>query len=83
MAAPQVSGALALLTEWWRQYSGWGIFSPAIGKAVIINNAVDLNCDEITDTNDCVDNAIPNKNEGWGRINLEQIMEGPKNFLFF
>lgn len=42
MAAPHVSGACALLIEWWRtQHSGQNP-SPAMLKALLVNGAIDL-----------------------------------------
>ena len=58
MAAPHVTGALALVTEWRRKTTGSDP-SPAFVKAVLINSATDMAA-----------RNIPNRDEGWGRVNL-------------
>lgn len=60
MAAPQVSGALAVLTQWWRINHG-GSPSPALAKALLVNGALDMGAAD-----------VPNNSEGWGRINLRR-----------
>ena len=60
MAAPQVSGTLAALTQWWRINHG-GTPSPALAKALLVNGALDIGAAD-----------IPNNAEGWGRINLRR-----------
>ncbi len=42
MAAAHVSGAVALISEWWRKFNANKIPSPAMVKALLINGAVDL-----------------------------------------
>lgn len=63
MAAPHVTGSVALITQWWRVFNGGTNPSPAMNKALLVNGAVDM------DTAD-----IPNNNEGWGRINLANVI---------
>jgi subtilisin family serine protease len=64
MAAPHVSGALAVITQWWRTFSEGGADpSPAMAKALLVNNAVDMG------TADRWNNA-----EGWGRINITRTI---------
>ncbi len=63
MAAPQVSGAIVLLTEWWRAFNTGANPSPAMAKALLVNGAVDMGTAD-----------IPNFNEGWGRINITNII---------
>jgi subtilisin family serine protease len=58
MAAPHVTGALALVTQWWRKATDSDP-SPAFAKAVLINSATDMGPAN-----------IPNRDEGWGRVNL-------------
>lgn len=41
-ASPQVAGACAILTEWWRNRTGGRNPSPAMLKALVINGAEDL-----------------------------------------
>lgn len=64
MAAPHTSGAVVLLTEWWRRAHGGADPSPAMAKALLINTAVDITGAP----------PIPNFDEGWGRINLTGIL---------
>ncbi len=64
MAAPHVSGAAVLLTEWWRQeFPAAGDPSPAMLKALLVNGTVDMGTAD-----------IPNNNEGWGRIHLPSMI---------
>lgn len=58
MAAPHVAGAVALVTDWWRDVAGTDP-SPAFVKAVLINSTTDMG-----------QRDIPNRDEGWGRVNL-------------
>ena len=67
MAAPQVSGAAALIVEWWKNSHGGAVPSPAMVKALLINTAVDM----VGGTN--VGTNIPNNNQGWGRIHLGNV----------
>ncbi|MCK5608563.1 S8 family serine peptidase, partial [Candidatus Pacearchaeota archaeon] len=64
MAAPHVSGAAALITEWWGDNNEEARPMPATVKALLINTAVDMG-----------DADIPNKNEGWGRVFLPPIFD--------
>jgi hypothetical protein len=66
-AAPQVAGAAALFTQFWKNGNGGAYPSPALIKAAIINTAQEMN--GLT-TNTA---AIPNGNEGWGRIYLKNM----------
>ena len=64
MAAPQVTGAVALITQWWRRSAQGENPSAALTKALLVNSATDMG---IAD--------IPNVNEGWGRVNLRQLFD--------
>lgn len=66
-AAPQVAGAAALFTQAWKENNGGMNPSPALIKAAILNTG-----QEMTGVN--VGTAIPNGNEGWGRINLKYML---------
>jgi hypothetical protein len=66
-AAPQIAGAAALFTEFWKNGHAGANPSPALVKAAIINSARDANG---TDTLA----AIPNGNEGWGRVFLKGML---------
>ncbi len=63
LAAPHVSGAIVLLSQWWRAQHQGIDFSPAMAKALLVNSAVDMGAPD-----------IPNVNEGWGRINLASLL---------
>ncbi len=62
MAAPHVTGTVALIHEWWRINNDDADPSPAMDKALIINSAYDMGVPD-----------IPNNNEGWGRIHLGRL----------
>lgn len=63
-ASPKTAGACALLTQWWRRHNHGRDPSPALLRALIVNGAVDTQ----------FRGAIPNKYQGWGRLNLENIL---------
>lgn len=62
-AAAHTSGAIALATEWWRTFNDGADPSPAMAKALIVNGAVDMGTSD-----------IPNSSEGWGRINITNVI---------
>ncbi|HEX9638818.1 MAG TPA: S8 family serine peptidase [Acidobacteriota bacterium] len=64
MAAPHVSGSIALITEWWRGRNGGADPSSALAKALLVNGAVDMGTAD-----------IPNIHEGWGRVNLQNVLD--------
>jgi len=66
MAAPHTSGAIVLATEWWRTFNGGADPSPAMAKALVVNSADDMGTAD-----------IPNINEGWGRINVDTLIDPP------
>ena len=66
MAAPHTSGAIVLATEWWRNFNGGADPSPAMAKALIVNSADDMGTAD-----------IPNNNEGWGRVNINTLLDPP------
>jgi subtilisin family serine protease/Mg-chelatase subunit ChlD len=90
MSAAFVSGACALLVQWWRIRTGGGPLSPAMAKALLINGAEDCAGGpngQIGGTNPIL-NHIPNNHQGWGRVSLENILlqhpnsdRGPKIFI--
>ena len=65
-AAPQVAGAAALFTQFWKNNNGGSNPSPSLIKASVINTGQEMN-GSLTNT------AIPNGNEGWGRIFLKNM----------
>ncbi|MCX7640741.1 MAG: S8 family serine peptidase [Pyrinomonadaceae bacterium] len=66
-AAPQVAGAAALFTEFWKNNNSGINPSPALIKAALINGTVDMNGVGTTA-------PIPNGAEGWGRINMKNVL---------
>jgi hypothetical protein len=62
MAAPHVTGAVALIADWWRERNGGATPSPAMDKALLVNTATDMGAAD-----------VPNGNEGWGRVNLSAL----------
>jgi subtilisin-like proprotein convertase family protein len=71
-AAPQVSGAAALVRKWYEQTQG-SPPSPALTKALLLNAAVDL-----ADGQNGKDTTIaagPNTDQGWGRVNVGNVFD--------
>lgn len=66
-AAPHVAGAAALLTQLWKAGHGGQNPSPAMLKAILVSGTVDMN-----GVNTAA--ARPNGNEGWGRLNLKNVL---------
>ena len=66
-ASPQVAGAAALFTEYWKANNSGLNPSPAMIKAALINGAVDV-------TGTGAVSSRPNGSEGWGRINLKNVL---------
>lgn len=66
-AAPQVAGAAALFTEFWKNNNSGQNPSPALIKAALINGAVDMNGNGTT-------SPVPNGAEGWGRVNMKNVL---------
>jgi uncharacterized protein YegL len=66
-ASPKTAGACALIIQWWRQRHTVDAIehtpSPALVKAMLINGAVDTG----------EGGPIPNNEQGWGRINLNNV----------
>ncbi|MFQ6087982.1 MAG: S8 family serine peptidase [Candidatus Methanofastidiosia archaeon] len=71
-AAPHTSGAAALIVQWWRATQGGATPSPAITKALLINGAVDMGTPD-----------IPNNNEGWGRIDLNNVINNGEAMVYY
>jgi subtilisin family serine protease len=63
MAAPHVTGAVALIHQWWTG-SNDDDPSPAMSKALLINTATPLGRQ-----------PTPNNNEGWGMVNLGELFD--------
>ncbi len=66
MAAPHVTGATALVGQWWKQSHGGRLPSPEMVKALLVNTAKDLGKAD-----------VPNGDEGWGRVDLGALFVAP------
>ncbi len=74
-AGPQVSGAAAVFVQWYRETVTNATPSPAMVKAALINSAVDM--DDEVETG-----PVPNSDEGWGRVDLTQIIGSDRVYDF-
>jgi hypothetical protein len=74
-AGPQVSGAAAVLVQYLREIYGIAQPSPALIKAALINSAVDM--DDSFGTL-----PIPNADEGWGRVDITEIVGSLRAYEF-
>ncbi len=72
MAAPHAAGAIVLATEWWRGFNAGANPSPAMAKALLVNSAVDMGTAD-----------IPNFNEGWGRVDLTNMIQPDVNVEYW
>lgn len=63
-ASPKTVGVCALLTQWWKKKNSGKAPSPALLRALVVNGAVEMN----------VGGPIPNKFQGWGRLNVANIL---------
>ena len=66
-AAPQISGAAALFTEYWKTTHSGTNPSIALIKATILQSGQEMNGVGTS-------SSIPNAAEGWGRANLKFVM---------
>ena len=74
-AGPHVSGAAAVLVQYLRETYGMPRPSPALIKAILINSAIDMDDEVETD-------PAPNMDEGWGRIDLTEVIGATRRFEF-
>ncbi len=95
-AGPHASGACAIFVQWYRQMHSGRTPSPALVKAALINSADDMATAEIPDNGGIGGGfgegesdgtivvgdtgAIPNNDEGWGRINLENLIDSDRRY---
>jgi Subtilase family len=66
-ACPHVAGATALIQQWWKATHAGQLPAPALSKAMLINGAVDPTADAA--------GFAPNNTEGWGRMNLANVLD--------
>lgn len=71
MAAPHVTGAVALIHDWWRGTHGGDDPSPAMAKALVVNTARDVG-----------EPDIPNGDEGWGRLDLGNLFDPSEDRIY-
>ena len=75
-SGPHVSGAAAVLVQYFRAVYGIAHPSPALIKAALINCAVDMD-------NEVETGPTPNMDEGWGRVDLTQIVFADRGLEFY
>jgi|GEM_PF-1073790 len=66
-AVPQITGAAALFTQFWKNGHSNQNPSPALVKAALINATVDM-------TGTSATAGVPNGAEGWGRIFMKNML---------
>jgi len=86
-AGPHVSGAAAIFVQYYRQTHGGVTPSPALVKAALINSADDMGFGYLVDEEGNVEvvgdtDPVPNRDEGWGRVNVENLITGDLRFVF-
>ena len=67
-AAPQVAGAAAIFTQYWKSRSSGVNPSPALIKAAIMNTGQEMNGSGTA-------SPLPNTSEGWGRLNMKFMID--------
>jgi subtilisin family serine protease len=68
MSGPHAAGAAAVFVQFYQSTHTNAVPSPALVKAALINSADEL------DLANGGPSPVPNNDEGWGRINLENII---------
>lgn len=74
-AGPHASGAAAVFVQYYRSNYFGQTPSPALVKAALINSAVDMDDSFGTE-------PVPNNDEGWGRIDLTELIGAPRGYDF-
>ncbi len=74
-AGPHISGAAAALMQYYVDTYAMGKPSPALLKAALINAAVDMEDEAGT-------GPTPNMDEGWGRVDLTEIINSARTHDF-
>lgn len=82
MSTPMLSGAAALVNQFWGKKFSGDKPSPAMVKAILINGARDLAGSGTPGSNDGT-LPIPNNDEGWGLINLEAMFAPALKAVYF
>jgi len=79
-SGPQVSGAAAVFVQYYRETQNGATPSPALVKAALIDSAVDMeNFDSELGGNTTF---TPNMDEGWGRVDLTEIIGSDRGHDF-
>lgn len=73
-SGPHVSGAAAIFVQYFRTMYG-ATPSPAMVKAALINSAWDM-------LDDFGTSATPNNDEGWGRVDLPNLIGAQRQYLY-
>ena len=95
-AGPHAAGGAAVVVQWYRDTHAKATPSPALVKAMLINSADDMGTAVIPDTGGDLgdptdpgdgivvgDTApVPNNDEGWGRMNLENLIDSERRYQF-
>src|SRR5258708_4607996 len=68
MSGPHAAGAAAVFVQYYKNFHTNAVPSPALVKAALINSASEL------DQSNGGPGPIPNNDEGWGRINLTDLI---------
>ncbi len=79
-AGPHVSGAAAVFVQYYRETHTNAMPSPALVKAALINSAVDMD-NELGDPFFGT-GPVPNDDEGWGRVDLTELIGSDRSFEF-
>ncbi len=67
-AGPHASGAAAVFVQYYKSLHTNAVPSPALVKAALINSAEEM------DENNGGPGPVPNNDEGWGRLNIANII---------
>lgn len=82
MATPLASGSILILRQYLKDKLQVESVSAALLKATVINSAKDLFPGQFGDANKKeIPTTRPNAHEGWGRIDLESILEKKIHFV--
>ena len=72
-AGPHASGAAAVFMQYYKTFHTNTVPSPALVKAALINSAQEL------DETNGGPGPVPNNDEGWGRVNIANIIGSPRS----
>ncbi len=96
-AGPHASGACAVAVQWYRATHAGATPSPALVKAMLMNSTDSLGTALVPDPTAAADPSsdgsgtilvgtentpIPNNDQGWGRLNLANLILSPVRWIF-